>query len=208
MIMSMFKVCITNRKLVEGDFLSQIKKVLLMEPDLLVLREKDLNEKEYEALACEVKKLCENSSTTLVLHSFSAVARRLDIHWLHMPLAAMKSMTTEEKAYFRALGVSVHSAEEAVLAESCGASYVTAGHVFSTDCKKGVPGRGLSFLKEVCESVSIPVYAIGGIHEDNIKDCISQGAAGVCMMSEYMKLRTTKAKLEALGIVTEELTLD
>lgn len=180
------KICITNRKLVKGYFLEQIKRVLQKEPDLLVLREKDLSEAEYEALAEEVKKLCENSSTTLVVHSFPAVARRLGIYWLHMPLAVMRSMTAEEKAYFTALGVSVHSAKEAVLAESCAASYVTAGHVFSTDCKKGVPGRGLSFLKDVCQSVSIPVYAIGGIHEDNIKDCISQGAAGVCMMSEYM----------------------
>ena len=51
------KICITNRKLVKGDFSEQIKRVLQKEPDLLVLREKDLNETEYEALAEEVKKL-------------------------------------------------------------------------------------------------------------------------------------------------------
>ena len=41
---------------------------------------------------------------------------------------------------------------------------MTAGHVYVTDCKKGLPPRGLEFLKEVCTKVTIPVYAIGGIH--------------------------------------------
>lgn len=181
------KICITNRKLVKGDFCEQIKRVLQKEPDMLVLREKDLSEAEYEALAKEVKTLCENSSTALVLHSFPAVAGRLGIRRLHMPLSAMLSMTAEEKRYFTGLGVSVHSLQDALLAEKNGASYLTAGHIFLTDCKKGVPARGLSFLKDVCQSVNIPVYAIGGIHEDNIRDCIRQGAAGVCMMSEYME---------------------
>ena len=49
------------------------------------------------------------------------------------------------------IGVSIHSAEEAKEAVSLGASYLTAGHIFTTDCKKGVPARGLEFLKEVCE---------------------------------------------------------
>ena len=55
-------------------------------------------------------------------------------------------------------------------------------------CKKGLAPRGLDFLHEVCSSVKIPVYAIGGIHEENMESCIQSGAAGVCMMSEYMKI--------------------
>lgn len=187
MIMSMYKICVTNRKLVENDFLEQLKKVITLEPDMIILREKDLSENEYEALAVQVNKLCKNSNTILVLHSFPFVAVRLGIRYLHLPLAALLEMKEEDKAFFSCIGASVHSPEEAVLAEAHGASYVTAGHVFSTDCKKGVPPRGLPFLRNVCQSVSIPVYAIGGIHQDNINDCIREGAAGVCMMSEYMK---------------------
>ncbi len=47
-----------------------------------------------------------------------------------------------------------------------GASYLTAGHIYATDCKRGLPPRGLGFLKEVCREVSIPVYGIGGIKFD------------------------------------------
>lgn len=185
--MSMCKICVTNRKLVEGDFLEQIRRVLDEKPYALILREKDLRESEYEKLAEQVRHLCEKSDTLLVLHSFPQAARHLGIRKLHMPLERFLEMSEEEKLYFEKLGVSVHSVEDAVLAERNGAAYLTAGHIFATDCKKGVPPRGLIFLKDVCKSVSIPVYAIGGIQADNMEDCVRQGAAGVCMMSEYMK---------------------
>ena len=86
------------------------------------------------------------------------------------------------------IGTSVHSAEDAIYAMKHGAAYVTAGHVFATDCKKGLEPRGLHFLKDVCCNVDIPVYAIGGINENNMESCIKAGAAGVCMMSGYMTL--------------------
>ena len=88
------------------------------------------------------------------------------------------------------LGCSVHSVEDAIEAEKLGASYLTAGHIFATDCKRGLPPRGTGFLKQVCESVNIPVYAIGGIGLDDgkidrVREC---GAAGACIMSAFMKL--------------------
>lgn len=88
------------------------------------------------------------------------------------------------------IGVSVHSAEEAREAVRLGASYLTAGHVFATDCKKGVPPRGLEFLKEICELAPVPVYGIGGIRLDTeqIREMLAQGAAGVCIMSQMMRI--------------------
>ena len=56
-------------------------------------------------------------------------------------------------------------------------------------CKKGLAPRGLDFLHEVCSSVKIPVYAIGGINDKNAASCIREGAAGVCVMSGYMRMR-------------------
>jgi thiamine-phosphate pyrophosphorylase len=184
----MCRICVTNRHLVEGDFLFQIQKVLEKDPSLLILREKDLSEAEYEALAEQVKGLCERSESKLVLHSFPQVAGRLGVDAIHMPLAGFLAMRAEEKEQFSIRGVSVHSVSDALLAEKNGATYLTAGHIFATDCKKGVPPRGLPFLKEICHAVRIPVYAIGGIHEENAAMCIAQGAAGVCMMSEFMRL--------------------
>lgn len=179
-------ICITNRKLVKGDFLEQIKRALEKKPYAMILREKDLSEGEYERLAEQVMKLCEGSETKLILHSYPKAAKHLGADSLHMPLGAFLNMSQEDKALFPCLGVSTHSVEDALLAEENGATYITAGHVFATDCKKGVPPRGLAFLHEVCEAVSIPVYAIGGISGENMADCLRQGTAGVCMMSGYM----------------------
>lgn len=61
-----------------------------------------------------------------------------------MPLRLMNENIAKE---FETVGVSVHSADEAVLAEKMGATYVTAGHIFATDCKKGLEPRGIEFLK-------------------------------------------------------------
>ena len=87
---------------------------------------------------------------------------------------------------FDQIGASVHSVEEATEAVTLGATYLIAGHIFSTDSKKGVPPRGLSFLKQVCDAVPIPVFAIGGITRNDVNAIKAAGAKGVCIMSEAM----------------------
>lgn len=67
-----------------------------------------------------------------------------------------------------------------------GCTYITAGHIFETDCKRGLPGRGLEFLREVCRAVTIPVYAIGGIEPKRMAEIFAAGAAGACVMSGPM----------------------
>ena len=75
---------------------------------------------------------------------------------------------------------------DALEAQALGCSYITAGHVFVTDCKKGQPGRGLIFLRNVCSAVQIPVYGIGGIDAGNISEVRKAGASGACLMSSLM----------------------
>ena len=88
---------------------------------------------------------------------------------------------------FESVSTSIHKPEEALKAQELGADFVFAGHVFATDCKKGLPPRGLDFLRGVVGAVDIPVYGIGGINEKNIKQIMECGAAGGCMMSGFMK---------------------
>lgn len=83
--------------------------------------------------------------------------------------------------------VSVHSQDEAIEAERLGADALIAGHIFVTDCKKGLEPRGLDFLRKICENVSIPVFAIGGIDDNNTELVKQAGAQGECRMSWYMK---------------------
>lgn len=181
------QVCITNRHLVEGDFLEQVRRVARLHPEKIVLREKDLSEPAYEQLAAKVLSICQEEGVSCVLHYYPAAAIHLQVPAIHLPLPVLRKLSECEKRRFTEIGVSTHSTEEAVEAQALGATYITAGHVFVTDCKKGLAPRGLAFLEKVCASVSIPVYAIGGIHDANQDACMRAGAAGVCRMSDFMR---------------------
>ncbi|MDD6588875.1 MAG: thiamine phosphate synthase [Anaerobutyricum hallii] len=180
-------LCITNRKLCKDDFLKRIQIIAAAQPKAIVLREKDLSEEAYTILAEKVMHICEKYSVPCILHSFAKAAMALNVKAIHMPLPLLRKMTPQEKNHFEIIGASCHSLEEAKEAERLGCTYITAGHIFLTDCKKGLPGRGLTFLQNICENVSIPVYAIGGISNENINDVRQTGAAGACIMRGFMK---------------------
>lgn len=185
-------ICITNRKLCSNNFSDQIEMIASAHPKAIVLREKDLSEKEYEQLARQVMQICQKNGTQCILHSFSNVATALGATAVHMPLPLLRKMTPQEKSHFQIIGASCHSLEEAKEAQDLGCTYITAGHIFLTDCKKGLPGRGLPFLEEICKAVRIPVYAIGGISSQNIESVRKTGAAGACIMSGFMRCKTVE----------------
>ncbi|EDS71651.1 thiamine phosphate synthase [Anaerofustis stercorihominis] len=179
-------ICITNRHLSDIPFLERIEKIAKKHPKYIVLREKDLSENEYSKLAEEVMKICDRENVDLILHSFIDTAISLGVKNIHLPLYIAKEQKSKLK-YFDVIGISTHSMEEAVEAENLGASYITAGHIFETDCKKGMKGRGLDFIKDITINISIPVYGIGGININNMDKVLKCGAEGVCIMSEFMK---------------------
>lgn len=178
-------ICVTCRSLCPRPLEQQVERIAAAGVKRLILREKDLPPEEYLRLAAVVLAKCQRFGIDCILHSFPEAAKSLGVKKLHMP---MNMLTEKLCSEFEVIGSSVHSVDEAVRAEMLGASYVTAGHIFATDCKKGVPPRGLDFLKEVCSSVKIPVYAIGGINEENINSALDAGADGACIMSGMMKL--------------------
>ena len=185
-------ICITNRNLCSNNCSDQIEVIASAHPKAIVLREKDLSEKEYEQLARQVMQICQKHGTQCILHSFSNVATALGATAVHMPLPLLQKMTPQEKSHFQIIGASCHSLEEAKEAQDLGCTYITAGHIFLTDCKKGLPGRGLPFLEEICKTVRIPVYAIGGISSQNIESVRKTGAAGACIMSGFMRCKTVE----------------
>lgn len=191
-------LAVTNRKLCEEDFLIRIEKMARANPYGIILREKDLQKKEYLILAKKAIKICQNYHTACILHSFVDVAKEVNCTAMHFPLSILRTLTEAEKSKFTILGASCHSIEEAKEAELLGCTYIIAGHIFETDCKKGMAGRGLHFLQNVCESVSIPVYAIGGIHEKNIYKIRKTKAAGACVMSSIMTCDNPARYLEEL----------
>ena len=179
-------LCITNRLLCKEDFLTRIEKIAGAHPAGIVLREKDLKEDEYRKTAVKVLEICQRHKTPCILHSFPDIALQLDCLAIHLPLSVLRSLNDKDKERFNVIGASCHSEEEAKEAEKLGCTYITVGHIFETDCKKGLPGRGLDLLKNICQSVCVPVYAIGGISAENIAQVRTAGAKGACVMSGIM----------------------
>ena len=178
---------ITNRKLCQGDFLAQMDSLCKNGIKAVILREKDLDESAYRELAILVIRICDQYGIPCILHTFFHVARELGIKEIHLPIDVLRTNNQFIQSHFSTIGVSIHSETEALEAEKLGATYITAGHIFRTDCKKGLEPRGLSFLTTICSQVKIPVYGIGGIHKENVSQVIEAGASGVCIMSDAMK---------------------
>lgn len=177
-------ICVTQRKLCQENFLYRIQQLAQAKPYAVLLREKDLDLPSYERLAWKVKEICDRYGVLLILHQNSTVAVKMKLTHLQLSLPALRAY--QQRAHSLLIGASVHSVAEAKEAEALGAAYILAGHIFATDCKQGIPPRGLSFLRQVCQAVSLPVLAIGGITSNNVKAILESGAKGCCIMSEAM----------------------
>lgn len=178
-------IFVTNRKICRGNFIGRIEMLAMQNPHAIMLREKDLPKPEYEALAKDIRDICLRSGVGLIVNREIEAASKLGVTRIHLSMDDLRR-NRDRLTGFSQVGASVHSAAEALEARELGASYLVAGHIYSTDCKKGVPPRGLEFLREVCSSVDIPVFAIGGITSGRIGEVMSAGASGACIMSEAM----------------------
>ena len=182
-------IAVTNRSLCQRPFAEQIERVCSLHPKAVILREKDLPEEEYSRLAEQILEICKRYQVPCILHPYVNVAEKLHHPYIHLPIFLLEKYEGKLGG-FRQIGSSVHSVEDALKAESLGSDYLTAGHIYTTDCKKGLPPRGLEFLENVCKAVKIPVYAIGGIHPGTgqLNEIMEHGSAGGCIMSDMMKL--------------------
>ena len=166
-----------------------MEKISAAKPDKIILREKDMEMADYLSMAEGISGICGSYGVPLILHTY-----RMGEFPVHLPMPVLRSMT-EISGIF---GASVHSPEEAAEAQKMGAAYVMAGHIFATDCKKGLAPRGLDFLRKVCRTTDIPVYAVGGITVENIAAVRDAGAAGACIMSGFMTCDDVAGYMEKL----------
>ena len=188
-------IVITNRHLVQGDFLKQLEKVTKLRPHALILREKDLTDDAYESLAKKVFDLCKREDITFFLHTKIEIARKIGCQNIHLSIPVLKGLSeTEKKALtedFCEISISCHSMEDVEIAMAGGATQIILGTIFETECKKGVLGKGVEFVREICQKCPLPVYAIGGMNLQRLPLVIDAGAAGCCMMSGFMRYTQT-----------------
>ena len=195
---------ISNRKLCENEnlekqiekiFSAYQRKIILENFEIvaLTLREKDLYKNEYLKLVEKIYPICQKYRIDLILHQNYDLRldNKYNIKGLHLSYNTFKSLNKNIREElikkYKKIGVSIHSIDEAKEAENLGATYIVAGHIFKTDCKKDLEPRGLEFIQELSSALIIPIFAIGGINQENSHLVINNGAFGVCMMSSLMK---------------------
>lgn len=179
-------IAVTDRSLC-ADFEAQLKKTAALHPCALILRERDLSDAEYEALAVRAQEICRLEAVPFYVHARPEIARSIGCKNIHLPIPVLRVLSGRPDG-FESVSVSCHSMDDMREAVAAGADRIILGTIFETACKKGLRWRGLSFVKEICEACPVPVFAIGGIKESNLSAVMAAGAAGGCMMSGFMQL--------------------
>ena len=206
--------CITNRRLVKGDFFAQIERVAATEMvDWIIVREKDLRTEEYRTLFSQVVRIAHRHEKKCLAHGRIALGMmsELGADGLHLPLdvlrerrAASGRRSAPQAGVVQLVGASAHSAAEIAEAAALGAAYATLSPIFATACKPGAVPLGTTALAAACQKSPIPIFALGGIGRDKLNACIEAGAAGCCMMSELMRcicsIRAVPLGLEFLKV--------
>lgn len=152
------------------------------EIDYLHIREREKSTKElYEGVESLLGKGFPASK--IVINDRIDIAILLNIPRVQLGYRSADVRLVKEKFSYLHVGYSVHSLDEAIVAFKNGADSLVYGHVFPTDCKKGVPARGLEEIAHMASCLSIPITAIGGITPENTGDVLANGVSGIAVMS-------------------------
>ena len=183
---SMLLYAVTDRAwLKENESLTSVCKAVLEHgATFLQIREKDLNEEAFSQEADELKKLCEVYRVPFVVNDNVEIALQIDADGVHVGQSDIKGRDIRKMiGTEKILGISAGTVEEAIAAEKAGADYIGVGAVFGTSTKKNARYLTIEKLKEICDAVSIPVVAIGGIAASNLMELEGSGVDGVAVVS-------------------------
>ena len=151
---------------------------------MVQLREKTLEEEKFLEEAKELQALCRERGVPFLVNDNVEIAREMNADGVHVGQSDMEAL--DVRAILgpdKILGVSAQTVEQAVLAEKHGADYLGVGAVFPTGSKDDADDVSYDTLKAICQAVSIPVVAIGGITQQNVEKLAGSGICGVAVIS-------------------------
>ena len=182
---SLLLYAVTDRAWTQNESLySQVEKALKGGVTFLQIREKNLPKQEFKTEAEELKTLAEKYSVPFVVNDDVLLAKEIDADGVHI---GQDDMTASEARKIlgsdKIIGVSVQTVSQAILAEKQGADYLGVGAVFPTGSKLDAVEVPHEVLREICESVRIPVVAIGGITQENVNLLSDSKISGIAVIS-------------------------
>ena len=198
---------VTDRAWLNGRTLyEQVEEALQGGATFIQLREKNLDRERFMEEAVELKKLCRQYHVPFVINDDVEIAAMVDADGVHVGQSDMEAGDVRAKlGPDKILGVSAQTVEQAVLAEKRGADYLGVGAVFSTGSKADADDVSHETLKAICEAVSIPVIAIGGINVNNVSKLKGTGICGIAVISAIFAQKDITAATKELKQLTAKL---
>ncbi|MGS4870285.1 thiamine phosphate synthase [Streptococcus sp. Z556] len=180
------------------NFLEKVETACRSGVTIIQLREKNLTTNQYYHLAKQVKEITDAYQVPLIIDDRLDVCLAVDAAGLHigddeLPVSVARKVLGPEKI----LGVTAKTVNRALEAETWGADYLGTGAIFPTTTKENAPITLISTLKTICQTVAIPVVAIGGLTSENIDQLIGTGIAGVAVVRDLMQAEDIEAKTQA-----------
>ncbi|NLZ48737.1 MAG: thiamine phosphate synthase [Clostridiales bacterium] len=204
---SMLLYAVTDRAWLGAKSLSMVvREALEGGASFIQLREKNLSFDDFLAEANEIKEVCKEYMVPFVINDNVDVALACDADGVHLgqddmsPIEARKILGDN-----KIIGLSAVNLEQAILAEKQGADYLGVGAVFPTSTKEDADYVSYEELKKICEAVSIPVVAIGGIGADNIMELRGSGIDGISVVSAIFAQKNIKEATENLFKLSKEM---
>ena len=180
------------------NFLEKVETACRSGVTIIQLREKKLTTNQYYQLAKQVKEITDTYQVPLIIDDRLDVCLAVDAAGLHigddeLPVSVARQVLGPDKI----LGVTAKTVKRALEAETSGADYLGTGAIFPTTTKENAPITLISTLKTICQTVAIPVVAIGGLTSENIDQLIGTGIAGVAVVRDLMQAEDIEAKTQA-----------
>ena len=180
------------------SFLEKVETACRSGITIIQLREKNLTTNQYYQLAKQVKEITDAYQVPLIIDDRLDICLAVDAAGLHigddeLPVSVARKVLGPEKI----LGVTAKTVKRALEAETSGADYLGTGAIFPTTTKENAPITLISTLKTICQTVAIPVVAIGGLTSENIDQLIGTGIAGVAVVRDLMQAEDIEAKAHA-----------
>ena len=170
--------------------------------DYVQVREKDLPDGALASIVQELADCPEKQDSRLLVNERWDIAASCGADGVHLPAGSLPpSMLRSQAGAGMIIGVSCHHRNEVAQAVREGVSYILLGPIFETLSKPGATPLGLPFLKEVCESCPVPIYALGGIDARHAADCIQAGAAGVAGIRLFQEAPNLDALCRRLSLL-------
>ena len=188
-----------RRNKTDEEFLNIIEEAIKGGTTIVQLREKTASTKEFYDLALRVKEITSRYDVPLLINDRIDIALAVDSEGVHigqddMPADIAREIIGDDKI----LGVSASTVEEAKKAEIDSADYIGSGAVFPTATKDDADSVSKEELKEIVDSIDIPVVAIGGITVENAHTLKGSGIAGFSVVSAIMSAEDPKEASEKL----------